>query len=285
MIKKAADEAAGASESVARGDFDEATLALIRATLPPELDDTSFKVFIYTCRRTGLDPLAKQIYLRGSRDKRSGKTTWTAQTGIDGYRLCADRTGRYAGNDDPTFDDEAQPAKATVTVYKVVGGLRCPFTASARWDQYYPGDAQGFMWRKMPNLMLGKCAEALALRKAFPAELSGVYIREEMDQACLEDEGRAAIKAAPPLKPQPAPEPPVPDVPMPAEPEVYDGQPHQKPALFEILRANGVTGRDDMISIAKDAIAAKVTMGALGDWVASLVHGEPEGKPQAPARG
>jgi hypothetical protein len=107
----------------------------------------------------------------------------TVQVGIDGFRLVADRTGAYAGNDDPVYDDESKPQKATVAVYKIVGGMRCPFTATARWSQYYPGDKQGFMWNKMPHLMLGKCAEALALRKAFPAELSGLYTDDEMAQA------------------------------------------------------------------------------------------------------
>lgn len=158
-------------------------ISLIKQTVCKEATDTELKLFLYHCTRTGLDPLAKQIYFQKRRNRKTGKDDITIMTGIDGYRLVADRTGQYAGNDDPVFDDEENPKKATVTVYKVVSGIRCPFSATARWDQYFPGDMQGFMWRKMPHLMLGKCAEALALRKAFPNEISGIYTKEEMDQA------------------------------------------------------------------------------------------------------
>jgi len=58
---------------------------------------------------------------------------------------------------------------------------RCGFTATARWSEYKPDS--DFMWRRMPHTMLGKCAEALALRKGFPQELSGLYEAAEMDQA------------------------------------------------------------------------------------------------------
>tara|TARA_R100000458_G_scaffold39271_1_gene36773 strand:+ start:3972 stop:4766 length:795 start_codon:yes stop_codon:yes gene_type:complete len=141
------------------------------------LNDDQLEVFLLASKRYGLNPIANQIYpqLRGN--------NMTITTGIDGYRLIADRTGKYAGNDDPVFDDEDKPRKATVTVYKMVGNERCAFSATARWDQYFPGEKQGFMWKKMPHLMLGKCAEALAIRKAFPAELSGLYTSEEMEQA------------------------------------------------------------------------------------------------------
>jgi hypothetical protein len=75
------------------------------------------------------------------------------------------------------------PSKATVTVKKVVQGVICDFTATAKWSEYYPGDRQGMMWQKMPENMLGKCAEAKALRKAFPAVMGGLYVAEEMQQA------------------------------------------------------------------------------------------------------
>ena len=115
--------------------------------------------------------------------------------GIDGYRSIADRTGLYAGSDDYVFDYinqdgsiSKEPVKATATVYKLVGGIRCPFVASARMSEYKPKDVNmQFMWNKMPNLMLGKCSESLALRKAFPNELSGTYTDEEMQQADVID--------------------------------------------------------------------------------------------------
>jgi hypothetical protein len=72
---------------------------------------------------------------------------------------------------------------ASVTVWKIVSGQRCAFTATARWIEYVPPQGSDWMWQKMPHLMLAKCAEALALRKAFPRQLSGIYTKDEMAQA------------------------------------------------------------------------------------------------------
>jgi phage recombination protein Bet len=150
-------------------------------------------MFLYVCERTRLDPFTKQIHLVPRWDSRLGREVRMPIVGIDGLRSIGERAGSYAGNDDPVFDDESKPRKATVTVYKIVQSQRVGFTASARWDQYFPGEKQGFMWNKMPHLMLGKCAEALALRKAFPAVMSGLYVAEEMQQAGVVVPGVTAV--------------------------------------------------------------------------------------------
>lgn len=137
---------------------------------------------VQVCNRLRLDPFLKQIIFVKRRDLKRNVDTVVAQIGIDGFRLIADRTGAYAGSDEPVFDNEDKPKKASVTVYKMVQGQRVPFTASARWDEFYPGDALGFMWKSKPCVMLGKCAEAQALRKAFPAELSDVYEPSELER-------------------------------------------------------------------------------------------------------
>lgn len=179
--------------------FDREKIDLIKQTVAEGTTDQQLALFLHQAQRTGLDPLSKQIHCVLRWDNKSGTKKMSIQTAIDGYRLIADRTGKYAGSDDYLFNEdltqyqhlvtgEGQPVTATVTVYKLVGGHRVPFTATAQWDAYFPGDKQGFMWRKMPYLMLGKCAEALALRKAFPAELSGMYVREEMEQDVFVDE-------------------------------------------------------------------------------------------------
>lgn len=152
-------------------------LELIKKTVAKGATDLELELFLHACKRTGLDPLMKQIYCIKRGDKMA------MQTGIDGYRLIADRTGKYAGSDEPAYvlADDGWPDVASVTVTKMVDGVPCKFSASARWKEYCQESSP--MWKKMPFLMLGKCAEALALRKAFPAELSGVYTHEEMDQA------------------------------------------------------------------------------------------------------
>ena len=154
-----------------------AQVDLIKSQIAVGATDDELDLFLHVADKSGLDPLSKQIYFI----KRGGKMT--IQTAIDGFRAVADRTGQYIGSNDPVFEgSEKVPLKATVTVCKVVQGVVGSFTASARWSEYYP-DKNAFMWDKMPHTMLGKCAEALALRKAFPAQLSGLYTGDEMAQA------------------------------------------------------------------------------------------------------
>jgi len=150
--------------------------------------DIEFANFILVSARTGLDIFKKQIYLVPRWDSKLGIEIRSAQAGIDGFRAVAERTGNYAGNDDAVFKGETamgegktHPDEALVTVYKIVQGVRCPFTATARWNEYYPGDKVGFMWKTKPHIMLGKCAEALALRKAFPNIIQGFYESAELD--------------------------------------------------------------------------------------------------------
>jgi phage recombination protein Bet len=144
-------------------------------------------VFFHQCVRTGLDPFARQVYMVGRWDGRAQREKYTIQTGIDGYRLIAERTGAYAGSDESWVEsDKGHPLSATVTVHKVVAGQVRPFTATAHWSEYCQTTKEGKpmgLWAKMPHRMLAKCAEALALRKAFPQDLAGVYTDEEMSQA------------------------------------------------------------------------------------------------------
>lgn len=142
------------------------------------------QVFFHQSQRTGLDPFARQIYMieRGGR--------YTIQTSIDGFRIVAQRSGNYGGQTmaewcgtDGVWKDiwleSTPPVAARIGVY-YKGSDKATY-ASAKWDSY--ANPSSPIWKKMPDLMLAKCAEALALRKAFPNDLSGVYTTEEMNQA------------------------------------------------------------------------------------------------------
>lgn len=152
---------------------------LVRSTIARDATSAEMRLFLYDCQRQGVHPLDKLIHFT----KRGGR--YVPITSIDFMRRQAGATGAYAGADDGEFTGE--PGKpgcsCKVTVYRLVQGVRCAWSATARWEEYYPGEAQGQMWRKMPHVMLAKVAEALALRKAFADVLHGLYTREEMDQA------------------------------------------------------------------------------------------------------
>lgn len=163
---------------------------LIKATVAKGATDAELKLFFYDCARRHVHPLDKLIHFT----KRGGK--YTPITSIDFMRSQAADSGDYAGNDDAVFVGDAgqHPEKASVTVHRLVGGQRCAFSATARWSEYCPED-NAFMWKRMPHTMLGKCAEALALRKGFPQQLAGLYSSEEMDQAGPVDVTRSAPAA------------------------------------------------------------------------------------------
>ena len=195
---------------------------LIKRTVAKGATDDELRLFIQVCKGANLNPFLKQVHLVKRWDSKSGQEIGTIQVGIDGFRAVAESSGQYAGNDDPVYEGDKEievttgkdektkksfkitvPGKATVTVLKLLDGQRCPFTATARWEEYYPGAKMGFQWHQRPYLMLGKCAEALALRKAFPKLLSGMYAAEEMDRSSGESseaekvsKGFETIKAA-----------------------------------------------------------------------------------------
>ncbi len=169
---------------------------LIKRTIAQTATPAELELYMYDCQRHGVHPLDKLLHFT----KRQGK--YTPITSIDLLRSRAADTGELGGIEDPQYRGEptSQDFTASVTVYRFVQGQRCPFTATARWLEYKP--SEDFMWRKMPFLMLGKCAEALALRKAFPRQLAGLYAKEEMDQA---DNTSASYTPLPARSSTPAP--------------------------------------------------------------------------------
>ena len=150
-------------------------LALIKKTVAVGATDAELELYLYDCQRRGVHPLDRLIHFT----KRGGK--YTPVVGIDYLRTRAADTGEMAGSDDAVFDKDARTA--TVTVYRLTRGVRYPYTATARYNEYVPAPGQDHVWKKMPHTMLAKCSEAAALRKAFPQQLGGLYVKEELEQA------------------------------------------------------------------------------------------------------
>lgn len=171
-----------------RIEFTEDQVSLIKKQIAPKATDDELKLFLYQAKRTGLDPLARQIYCihRKAKDNNGNWTErMTVQTSIDGFRVIAERSGDYGGQDEPVFIEEnGNIICCKVPVYKFRGDQRYQAAVGvAYWNEYVPQAGQDHMWRKMPHTMLSKVAEALALRKAYPQDLSGLYTTEEMQQA------------------------------------------------------------------------------------------------------
>ena len=243
--------------------FSEDEIRLIRSLLPDGATDTDLKLLLTYSQRTGLDPLLRQVWL----NKRRGKPGQPIAT-IDGLRTVAVRSGEYLGQTKPewagadgvwhdVWTEDKPPAAARIGVYRK--GFAEPLYAVARYSDYVQmmstdhGLSPNSMWQKMAANQTLKCAEALALRKAFPEVLSGIYSEDEMAQATADNvvpfpEAQAAAMAAkrvagsdvnpdiPPVtpeapKPAPASDSVLPEAPKPAPaPGASQEAPTPKPA-------------------------------------------------------
>lgn len=170
-------------------------------------------------KRRNLDVEAKQIFFVPYTDK-GGRRTVVSQTSIDGFRLIASKSGNYGGSVDPKLTvkfkdgtkavlshEEYDPSEIEHIISGTISVINTDFpqpqTATALFKSYckqYNGNPTG-LWATMPDVMILKCAEALALRKAFPQDLSGIYTSDEMEQAKNDDSFNTDVSIAPAHQP------------------------------------------------------------------------------------
>ena len=157
------------------------------------------------CRSRKLDPFKRPCHIVPMWNSTLRKEVETVWPGISDIRTTAARTTEYAGEDETIFGDEATetfegkthqgekltatvtfPTWARITVYRIIKGIRVPFPGPrVIWKETYSQmkgtPVPNARWQRAPWQMLEKCAEAAALRKAFPEELGSMYAAEEME--------------------------------------------------------------------------------------------------------
>lgn len=273
---------------------------LIKATICKGATDDELKLFMAQATRTGLDPFSRQLFAVKRWDRRENREVMTMQVSIDGLRLIAERTKKYRGQEPPMWCgpdgiwkdvwlEKTPPAAAKIGVLRK--DFDQPSYGIARWTSYVQTTKDGnpnSMWSKMGDVMLAKCAESLALRKAFPQETSGLYTAEEMGQADNAPESsweagkdaqaevvkRRLKKAPTDVSPKAIEAPAVPVV----TPEMlkHFSEVHEEIGdvnYFRTLQAHGVTSVQEITDLDKARSAYK-DMGEVRKLFLAASHGE-----------
>jgi phage recombination protein Bet len=157
--------------AITKADWTREQIETIKQTVARGANDAQLALFLQTCRSRNLDPFTRQVFY----------TPQGIIVSIDGFRAIAERTGCYAPG--PTryeYDENKALVAAYVTVRKLVAGTWFDVEESAFYEEYRGSSP---IWKSKPRVMLAKCAESRALRRAFSSDLSGVYSAEELDQA------------------------------------------------------------------------------------------------------
>lgn len=178
---------------------------VLRNSLYPGASDESIKIVVGYCRASGLDPMQKPVHIVPMWDSTAHSMRDVVMPGIGLYRTQAARSGQFAGVSEPEFGQDVDeniggvqityPAWCRVTVRRQLpSGQIAEFVAVERWKENYAvkggkdrSIAPNAMWSRRPYAQLAKCAEAQALRKAFP-EVGAAPTADEMDGSVIEYE-------------------------------------------------------------------------------------------------
>lgn len=188
-------------EPVSRRNIAEPVWMALKTSVFPGCESQSILMAWDYCAARGLDVLKKPVHIvpMKVKDSKSGNYEWrdVVMPGIGELRITAMRTGEYAGQDEPEYGPDIEhkgvtaPAWCKVTVYRLIKGHRCAFSHKEHFAEAVSTKSGGevnSMWTKRPIGQLTKCAEAGALRKAFPEELGGQMTAEEMEGKTIDGE-------------------------------------------------------------------------------------------------
>jgi len=187
---------------------DNKVLQTIQETIAVEATPPELQMFIQFCQSTGLNPLKKEVWFiktKGYTRKDGSKVDGKVQimTGINGFYSIANNHPQYDGMEEVEFgeNEKGEIIWAKAKVWRK--DRRFPSVGVADWAEFFPGTTEkgNSLWETKPRVMLAKVAESIALRKAFPQELNGMYTAEEMPAEYARREPVNVVQVEPPKLP------------------------------------------------------------------------------------